>query len=376
MSCPFHNKSAPAAAEAAAAEAPPAAEKPAAAETLADAGGEKKKSGGCPFHNKTAPADASASVQSSLEESEAHAAGILAREGVSEGSKAAAKAHFLSAYNNVAEVADAVELTPEQEAENTRVSAILMGMLGYTQEQLDVIGNDVWKMQGTGNPHALAHVAPGERVVDLGSGFGVDAFLASKAVGDAGSVIGVDLAEGEVFSAVKRAAQRRLTNVDFRIGDIEDIPVPDATVDCVISNGGFCLVPDKRKAFKEIERILKPGGRFSISCTASRKALDKNVNWPTCMLVFIPLYEAQEIVQGAGLVDFHLEEEPEDPWAKDSKRSVAAEEGLAGEKSAEGETARGARVTVHRGDSQYDHLKSMDMDEYFVRVNITGRKPS
>lgn len=306
-----------------------------------------------------------------MEQSEAHAAGIIAREGVTEASKAVVKEHFQHAYNNAADVASGVELTPEQEAEKMRVAGILMSKLGYTQEQLDIIGKDVWKMQGTGNPHTLAKIGVGETVVDLGSGFGIDAFLASHAIGPTGHVIGVDLAEGEVFAAMKRAAERRLFNADFRIGDIEDIPVPDAAVDCVISNGGFCLVPDKRKAFREISRILRPGGRFSVACTASKVPLDPSINWPTCMLVFIPLYEAQEIVAQAGLVDCRIEEEPEDPWSKKAKPS---ETETLQDKAPAGD-AKGARVTIHRGDKQYDHLKSMDMDELFVRINITGRKP-
>ncbi|HMA53197.1 MAG TPA: arsenite methyltransferase [Acidobacteriota bacterium] len=118
---------------------------------------------------------------------------------------------------------------------------------------------------GCGLPTQYAGLAPGQTVVDLGSGAGNDVFIARAAVGDGGRVIGVDMTPEMIDKARENAARRGFGNVEFRLGDIESLPVEDASADVVVSNCVLNLVPDKRKAFAEIFRVLKPGGHFCIS---------------------------------------------------------------------------------------------------------------
>jgi len=118
---------------------------------------------------------------------------------------------------------------------------------------------------GCGLPTEHAGLAPGQTVVDLGSGAGNDVFIARSVVGDAGRVIGVDMTPEMIDKARVNAERRGFRNIEFRLGDIEALPVDDASADVVVSNCVLNLVPDKRRAFAEIFRILKPGGRFCVS---------------------------------------------------------------------------------------------------------------
>ena len=144
-------------------------------------------------------------------------------------------------------------------------TAVVASEIGYSAEELGSVPAGANLGLGCGNPLALASIAPGETVLDLGSGAGFDTFLAARRVGEAGRVIGVDLTPEMIAQARANAGNGGYTNVEFRLGDIETLPVEDASVDLVISNCVLNLVPDKAKAFAEIARVLKPGGRIAIS---------------------------------------------------------------------------------------------------------------
>ena len=134
---------------------------------------------------------------------------------------------------------------------------------GY--EQIEGYAKEADLSLGCGVPTAFASLQPGEVVVDLGSGAGNDVFIAARAVGERGRVIGVDMTPEMIAKARANAEKLGVPNVEFRLGEIENLPVQAATVDVVISNCVLNLVPDKRRAFAEIHRILKPGGRFTVS---------------------------------------------------------------------------------------------------------------
>ncbi len=136
--------------------------------------------------------------------------------------------------------------------------------IGYSDEDLALAG-DANLGLGCGNPLALTELAPGMTVVDLGAGAGFDAFLAWHRVGAAGRVIGVDMTDDMLALARQNAEKRGVANVEFRKGFIEDLPVESATVDYVISNCVINLSADKPAVFREIARVLKPGGRFAVS---------------------------------------------------------------------------------------------------------------
>lgn len=137
--------------------------------------------------------------------------------------------------------------------------------VGYTKEQLAIGLGQANLGLGCGNPLALADLQEGEHVVDLGSGAGFDAFLAAKSVGLEGKVIGVDMTAEMVSKAQKNAEELGVGNVEFRLGEIEHLPVDDHSADVVLSNCVINLSPNKQAVYGEIFRILRPGGRISIS---------------------------------------------------------------------------------------------------------------
>jgi len=136
--------------------------------------------------------------------------------------------------------------------------------IGYSKEELEVIPEANMGL-GCGNPTAFGEINKGDTVLDLGSGAGLDAFLAVKKVGCCGRVIGVDMTEEMVKKAKINAEKLGYKNVEFRLGEIENLPVEDSSVDVIISNCVINLVPDKLKAFKEAFRVLKKQGRMLIS---------------------------------------------------------------------------------------------------------------
>ena len=139
-------------------------------------------------------------------------------------------------------------------------------ILGYTMDQVDAMpAQAVESFAGVGNPFSVGSIQPGETVLDVGSGAGFDCFIAAQAVGPAGKVIGVDMTEAMLDKARDIAQQMGLDQVEFRHGFAEELPVADGSVDVAISNGVINLCPDKYKAFDEIFRTLKPGGRLYLA---------------------------------------------------------------------------------------------------------------
>lgn len=167
---------------------------------------------------------------------------------------------------------------------------------------------------GCGTPTAFADLKEGMTVLDLGSGAGIDCFVASKYVGTAGKVIGVDMTEPMIRKANENKAKVNAENVEFRLGDIESLPVANNTIDRVISNCVINLVPDKEVAFKEIFRTLKPGGKFTISdividgTITDEERHDASL-WAGCISGAIDRRLYLTIIENVGFRDVHITSE-------------------------------------------------------------------
>jgi arsenite methyltransferase len=176
---------------------------------------------------------------------------------------------------------------------------------GYAEDELASLPSEANMGLSCGNPLALSGIKPGDVVVDLGCGGGMDVFLAAKKVGDTGRVIGIDMTPEMLERAQAGAAKLGLTHVEFHLASIDQLPLPDNSVDLVISNCVINLAPDKRAVFAEMLRVLKPGGRVAVSDTALKQTLPEAVKqnveaYVGCISGAIMIEEYRQWMQEAG----------------------------------------------------------------------------
>ncbi len=184
--------------------------------------------------------------------------------------------------------------------------------IGYSASELGDLPQEAVSMAaGCGNPTALSELRPGEVVLDLGSGGGLDALLAAQRVGPQGRVIGVDMTPEMIERAQESARKANAANVEFRFGEIEDLPLEDASVDVIISNCVINLSPDKEAVFREAFRVLKPGGRMIVSDIVTQDELPKFVReslaaWAGCVGGALEQEEYLQKIRTAGFVDVEV----------------------------------------------------------------------
>ncbi len=188
--------------------------------------------------------------------------------------------------------------------------------LGYGVQELGTLSDGANLGLGCGNPQAIAALAAGETALDLGSGAGIDCFLASKAVGPSGFVLGVDMTYDMLNRARKNAQKGGYSNVEFRLGEIEHLPVADATVDVILSNCVINLSPDKAQVFREAFRVLKRGGRLAISDMVASGPLPDAlkhdlVKHSQCISGATPLGELEAYLTSAGFLQVRIQPKAE-----------------------------------------------------------------
>jgi len=224
--------------------------------------------------------------------------------------------------------------------------------IGYSEEDLDGAPKGANLGLGCGNPVAMASIREGETVLDLGSGAGFDCFLAAKKVGKSGRVIGVDMTPEMVEKAEANAKDWGYCNVEFKLGEIEDLPLSDDSVDVVISNCVINLSPEKRKVFAEVFRVLRPGGRFMVSDIVLTRPLPMELKesvgaYVGCIAGAVSKDEYLAAINGAGFKNVKITDESDFPldYAEDipGVKETIADLGMS---VAEVKTAAGSIVSI------------------------------
>jgi arsenite methyltransferase len=251
---------------------------------------------------------------------------------------------------------------------------------GYTAEELTSIPADANMGLSCGNPTATAHLGPGEVVVDLGSGGGLDVFLASKMVGPTGRAIGIDMTPSMIERARANAVSGGYTNVEFYLAMIDRIPLPDASVDCVISNCVLNLAPDKPTVFREIARILKPGGRLAVSDIALKHELPEAIAksmaaYVGCIAGAIKIGDYREGLLAAGFEHVEIVDSGSDlnAYAKVENQAGCCAPTM-GDTTACCAPAASAEPSVHEELSEL--LSEYDVNAAAASVKVYAIKPS
>ncbi len=281
---------------------------------------------------------------------------------------------------------DKVGNTAHLEGGDMKKAHGILTSLFYTQEEIDYAGTDAVNYQGVGCPHRHADIKEGDFVLDLGSGLGVDSLIATRAVGSSGRVVGIDLSNECVQHASKRAKERGVDSIlSFMQSPIESIgrkiDSNETKFDQIISNGAFCLLPNKKKGFAECYRLLKNGGKIVVCTTVIKNKLEDGVEWPLCMQTFAKMEDLEPMLRELGFEDVEIDlsdslmetyEELDDQEDERDVKMVDNTDDVTTEESIEG------RFKVHNeeGQKQYRHLENFDMNMLCARVVIKARKPA
>ncbi len=255
---------------------------------------------------------------------------------------------------------------------------------GYTAEELSSIPAEANMGLSCGNPTALANLREGETVVDLGSGGGLDVFLAAQKVGPAGRAIGIDMTPEMIELARRNAAKREggAENVEFHLATIDRLPLADASVDCVISNCVINLAPDKPAVFREIARVLKPGGRLAVSDIALKKTLPPEIGndllaYVGCIAGAIPVEDYRRGLVEAGFADVLIVDSGADlnAYAQVEGQSACCSPAMAaGEGGSGAEATKGlpliATCCAPTAQAEADDSLHKDFAELLTRYNV------
>lgn len=201
-------------------------------------------------------------------------------------------------------------------SDDDNINQLISTRLGYSEADLISVPQGADMGLGCGNPKALAALQAGEVVVDLGSGGGFDAFLAANEVGKTGRVIGVDMTPEMISKARNNAAKANYSNVEFRLGEIEHLPIADNMIDTIMSNCVINLSPNKQQVFNDAYRILKPGGRLAISDVVSSTELPEDIKnntqlYSACVSGASSIDELTTMMELAGFKDIKIEPKDE-----------------------------------------------------------------
>ena len=219
-------------------------------------------------------------------------------------------------YSEVAEANNNGDCCGEQSSccgvsSDAAINTLVSTRLGYSTADLDSVPDGADMGLGCGNPRAIASIKLGETVLDLGSGGGFDCFLAAAETGDCGQVIGVDMTSTMISKARSNADKGNYSHVEFRLGEIEYLPVANDTVDVIISNCVINLSPDKKRVFSEAFRVLKNGGRLAISDVVASIELPQEIRddlqlYSGCMAGASHISELEQILADSGFTDIRI----------------------------------------------------------------------